>query len=111
MWFYIGLPVTLTGLVVYTMVLVNWATAPLNEPVSRGMYRYSRHPMYVTFIVFLLGISIATASWVFLLFSILFGIGCAAFVDVEERSCLQQYGKSYRKYMDRTPRWIGMPKS
>jgi hypothetical protein len=31
--------------------------------------------------------------------------------EAQERSCLEMYGDAYREYMDRTPRWIGMPKS
>ena len=109
-WFYVGLPITLIGLIAYTIVLVNWATTPLDNQVSRGLYRYSRHPMYVTMFVFLLGLGIVTASWVLLLLFIVFVVGCVVFVHVEEQSCLEQYGDSYRKYMNRTPRWIGIPK-
>jgi protein-S-isoprenylcysteine O-methyltransferase Ste14 len=29
----------------------------------------------------------------------------------EERWCLEKYGDAYREYMNRTPRWIGLPKS
>ena len=111
MWFYVGLPITLIGLVTSTVVLVNWFTTPLNAPVSRGLYRYSRHPMYVTIFVFLLGLGIATASWILLLFFIVFVVGCVTFANVEEQGCLQKYGESYREYMARTPRWIGIPKS
>ena len=110
-WFYVGLPITLIGLIAYTIVLVNWATTPLSNHVSRGLYRYSRHPMYVTMFVFFLGMGIVTASWVLLLLFIVFVVGCVVFVNVEEQSCLQKYGDSYREYMNRTPRWIGLPKS
>jgi protein-S-isoprenylcysteine O-methyltransferase Ste14 len=109
-WFYVGLPITLIGLIAYTIVLVNWATTPLDNQVSIGLYRYSRHPMYVTIFVFLLGLGIVTASWVLLLLFIVFVVGCVIFANVEEQSCLQRYGDSYREYMVRTPRWVGMPK-
>ena len=110
-WFYVGLPITLIGLIAYTIVLVNWATTPLDNQVSRGLYRYSRHPMYVTMFVFLLGLGIVTASWVLLLLFIVFVVGCVVFVNVEEQGCLQKYGGSYREYINSTPRWIGIPKS
>jgi len=32
-------------------------------------------------------------------------------VNAEERFCLEKYGDAYREYMNRTPRWIGFPKS
>ena len=109
-WFYVGLPITLIGFITGIIVLVNWASSPLGEPVVRGLYRYSRHPMYVTTFVFLLGISIATASWVFLLFTILLTAACVYFATAEEGGCLKQYGNTYREYMNKTPRWIGIPK-
>jgi protein-S-isoprenylcysteine O-methyltransferase Ste14 len=29
----------------------------------------------------------------------------------EEAMTLEHYGKTYKKYMERTPKWIGFPKS
>jgi len=31
-------------------------------------------------------------------------------VPAEERFCLKQYGDTYREYMNKTPRWLGIPK-
>ena len=42
-WFYVGLPITLIGLVGTIIVFVDWANTPAGEPVTRGIYRYSRH--------------------------------------------------------------------
>ena len=110
-WFYVGLPITLIGLIAYTIVLVNWATTPLDNQVSRGLYRYSRHPMYVTMFVFLLGLGIVTASWVLLLLFIVFVVGCVVYANVEEQSCLDKWGDTYREYVNKPPRWIGIAKS
>ena len=112
-WFYVGLPITLVGLAGSLAVLVSWAITPAGKPVTRGFYRYSRHPMYVTMFLLLLGVSIASVSWVFLLFAIISGVGVTRpyFVKIEEAQCLGHYGAAYREYMNRTPRWIGIPKS
>jgi protein-S-isoprenylcysteine O-methyltransferase Ste14 len=110
-WFYVGLPITLIGFVAGVVVILNWAASPRGEPVTNGLYRYSRHPMYATSFAFLLGVSIATASWVFLLFAILFVAASFYFAPIEERSCLEKYGDAYRQYMHRTPRYIGIPQS
>jgi len=110
-WFYIGLPITLIGFITGVMVILNWAASPRGKPVTNGLYRYSRHPMYVTAFVFFLGVSIATASWVFLLFTILLIAASFYFAPLEEQSCLEKYGDAYREYMDRTPKYIGIPKS
>jgi protein-S-isoprenylcysteine O-methyltransferase Ste14 len=111
MWFYVGLAVTIIGLITQSIVVMNWISTPPDEPVIRGLYRYSRHPMYITGFIFYLGISIASASWVFLLFSLVFTVVSFAIASAEEKSCLEQYGNTYREYMNRTPRWIGIPKS
>ena len=110
-WFYVGVPITLIGLAGMIVVMVNWANTPPNEPIIEKFYRYSRHPMYVTSFILYLGISIATASWLFALFLIIFTVGAVTFAGFEEQGCLEQYGDAYREYMNRTPRWIGIPKS
>jgi protein-S-isoprenylcysteine O-methyltransferase Ste14 len=92
------------------MTVVSWVNTPAGEIVTRGIYRFSRHPIYVTEVLLLLGVSIASASWFFLLFPIIVGFGVAYFIKIEEAQCIGHYGNAYREYMDRTPRWIGMPR-
>ena len=110
-WFYIGLPICLLGLIMFTIAIVNIANIPLDEPFTKGLYRYSRHPMYVTWFLTLIGVGIASASWIFLLFSILSTTLSFVLAIPEERLCLKKYGNAYREYMNRTPRWVGVPKS
>jgi protein-S-isoprenylcysteine O-methyltransferase Ste14 len=110
-WFCTGLPIALIGILTGTIVLMNWANTPPGEPVTRGLYIYSRHPMYITTFLFFLGVSIASASLVFLLVTIIFIVGAVVFIGLEEEQCLEKYGDTYREYMDRTPRWIGIAKS
>jgi len=110
LWFYIGLPITLIGFIAGIIVILNWAVSPPGKPVTTGLYRYSRHPMYVTAFVFFLGVSIITASWVFLLFTILLIAASFYFSPLEEESCLTQFGDAYRDYMNNTPKYLGVPK-
>lgn len=112
MWFYIGLPMSIVGSITFTMVIVTFATTPIDdEPLTKGLYRYSRHPMYVTQLVMFIGVGIASASWVFLLLSTVYTVLSFVHAIPEERSCLEKYGDAYREYMNITPRWIGIPKS
>jgi protein-S-isoprenylcysteine O-methyltransferase Ste14 len=112
-WFYVGLPITLIGLVGTIITFVDWVNTPAGEPVTRGIYRYSRHPMYVTMVLLFLGVSVISASWVFLLFTIMTGMGVTRpyFLKIEEAQCIGHYGAAYLEYMNRTPRWLGIPKS
>jgi protein-S-isoprenylcysteine O-methyltransferase Ste14 len=93
------------------MASVSWATNPLDKPITTGVYSISRHPMDFGNIVAIVGTGIACASWVFLLLGIV-GITLMNMSAVyEERFCLEKFGNAYQEYMNRTPRWIGIPKS
>jgi protein-S-isoprenylcysteine O-methyltransferase Ste14 len=111
LWFYIGLPISLLGIAMYIIVSVNIADTPVDRPVTKGLYRYSRHPMYIASVPALVGAGIASASWLFLLLSVLFVVTHLMNGISEERLCLEAYGSCYQDYLDRTPRWIGPPKS
>jgi len=110
-WFSIGLSIYLLGLILQTIAWMNVATSPVDKPITKGLYRYSRHPMYVNLPLIFIGTSIASASWLFLLLSIILIITHLYNGIAEERVCLKAYGDAYREYMNRTSRWIGIPKS
>jgi len=110
-WFPIGLVIFLLGLVTLTIATIDFATTPINEPVGRGVYRYSRHPMYAALILMYFGTGIASASWIFLLVTVAWVVLFSISAKDEERYCLGRYGQAYREYADRTPRWLGIPKT
>ena len=111
LWFYIGLPVFLVGLVILAVATANFATAPAEKPAMQGAYSFSRHPLYLSMFIIYIGTSIATASWVFFLLGMANTFWMRTETLVEERYCLERYSDTYREYMNRTPRWIGIPKS
>jgi protein-S-isoprenylcysteine O-methyltransferase Ste14 len=110
-WFYAGLTIYLVGLVMFLTAIVNIATTPQGQPFTQGMYRYSRNPMLFAGLIIFVGVSVASASWVFLLLSVIVMIAQTYQVIAEERGCLVTYGGKYQEYLNRTPRWIGIPKS
>jgi len=110
-WFYAGFTTYLVGLVMLLTSIVNISTTPLGQPFTKGMYRYSRHPMMFSESITFVGVSVASASWIFLLLSVVIIILQTSQAVAEERGCLETYGDKYKEYMNRTPRWIGIPKS
>jgi len=110
-WFYIGLVIFISALVMSLMTTISFATTPVDKPVTSGIYRISRHPIYFSGFLLNLSIGIVCASWVIMLCAILWIVFFHIVVPTEERFLIGQYGDAYREYMNRTPRWIGMPKS
>ncbi len=111
-WFYIGLPISILGIVMTLMAGISFATAALDRPMTKGVYSVSINPMYFGGFMEYVGIGISCLSWVFLLCAVVwiisFHIGV---VQSEEPYLIEKYGDAYREYMNRTPRWIGIPKS
>jgi protein-S-isoprenylcysteine O-methyltransferase Ste14 len=111
LWVSAGLLIYLLGMLGMILALLSFHNTPVDKPVTKGVYRISRHPMYVGQILIYISISIACLSWIFLLPVIVAAILESYIVTAEERICLNQYGDAYREYMDRIPRWLGIPKS
>jgi protein-S-isoprenylcysteine O-methyltransferase Ste14 len=110
-WFYVGLPVYLVGILMFLSAFITAAKTPMDQIFTQGMYRYSRHPLYLSFLFIFVGIGVASASWLFLLLSMGWMVFPISQVTSEERGCLEAFGIEYQEYMDRTPKWLGFPKS
>lgn len=105
-WFYTGLIIYVMGIIPLIMAYHNYATTPLNEPIVKGIYRKSRNPIYFFTSIMFLGAIIASASWLMLVLAILYSIVGHYIILAEERYCLREYGESYNKYMNQTPRYF-----
>jgi protein-S-isoprenylcysteine O-methyltransferase Ste14 len=110
LWFYAGLTVWILSEVMSLITFVSFGTTPLDGLVTKGTYRISRNPVCLSGFLANLGIGIACASWVFLLYAVADIILMHISIGSEERFLLKKYGAPYREYMDSTPRWIGIPK-
>ena len=94
------------GLTGFIIALFNFRNTPFDEPVSRGLYRVSRHPQIVMLFIVGSGIGIAIGSLFVLFIQILSAFLGRSRVLMEEQACLERYGDSYRIYMERVPRYI-----
>jgi protein-S-isoprenylcysteine O-methyltransferase Ste14 len=110
-WFYVGLIIYLLGVIIETIAMQNFFTTAVDKPVNKGIYRFSRNPMYFGIFLIFLGTSIACVSLIFLMLTTVFIILSHIVVVYEERFCTQKYGDSYREYLNRIPRWIGIAKT
>jgi protein-S-isoprenylcysteine O-methyltransferase Ste14 len=111
LWFLAGFLIYLLGAGIWTVALLNFLTTAVDMPVTKGVYGFLRNPMYFGAFLMFGGTGLACISWVFLLLAAVFIVLSHVVVVSEERACLKRYGVSYQEYMNRTPRWLGIPKS
>ena len=89
----------------------NWSvTLEIREKhklVTRGLYRFIRHPMYASFLLIALAQAFLLPNWVAGL-SGLVGLAILFFmrINVEERMMLDTFGEEYRVYSGKTKRII-----
>jgi protein-S-isoprenylcysteine O-methyltransferase Ste14 len=108
-WFYIGLFIFIPGLLLLFFSTFDFMTTPVDQMIQKGVYKFSRHPMYLATFLICLGSGIASASWIFVLLSIILMVGFHYEARLEERYCLEKYKDLYRGYMKRVPMWFGIP--
>ena len=111
LWFYVGLPICLLALVIGFSSVISFITTPFDKLVTKGTYKFSRNPICLAGFLLDLGIGLACASWVFILYAMVDLVLMNTMLKAEERFLLKKYGDAYRKYTNKTPRWIGLPKS
>ena len=104
--FVVGVILILLGLAGLVKALFDFKITPLNEPVTRGLYRTSRHPQIVMSSLVLLGACIAIGSWLALAFWAVARLLEHFGIVAEEEICLEQYGDAYRIYLKRVPRYF-----
>jgi protein-S-isoprenylcysteine O-methyltransferase Ste14 len=74
--------------------------------VTTGPYRWVRHPFYVCAALFTLAVFLVSANAFFLITGGLLLLLLAVRSRVEEANLLNRFGDDYRKYMDRTGRFL-----
>ena len=109
-WVWAGLVVFIVGLAVLVLATVAVSKTPPGEPFAAGVYRYSRHPMYLSMLLVYLSVSIAALSWLFFLVTVATYFLQSYQARKEETGCCVRFGKPYRDYLAVTPKWLGAPR-
>jgi len=71
-WLYVGLPICFLALIMNLITAVSFATTPLDGLVTKGTYRISRNPISFGGFLTYVGIGIACASWIYLIYAVVF---------------------------------------
>jgi protein-S-isoprenylcysteine O-methyltransferase Ste14 len=104
--FIAGLVLYVIGIIGLVVAMLNFRDTPPDQPVTRGIYKISRHPQIFSLFIFILGVCMAIGSWPALLALLLSRLFQHFGILAEEKVCLKRYGESYRAYMERVPRYF-----
>jgi protein-S-isoprenylcysteine O-methyltransferase Ste14 len=112
----LALAPALAGLAIYLWCALDFARAagtpapidPPKELVARGLYRFSRNPMYVG-VLSLIGAQALYfgSAWLALYTAAIFVLFHSFVVFYEEPTLARSFGTAYEHYRGTVPRWIG----
>jgi len=105
---------------VLTLPAAHWVLSSLGKNVSetvltkkdhvlvtRGPYRWIRHPLYTTGIAIFIALGLVQASWLILLLAVIgFVLIQLVVIPAEERALTAKFGDRYRDYMTGTGRML-----
>jgi protein-S-isoprenylcysteine O-methyltransferase Ste14 len=128
---YAGVVAMLLGFGIYTLCVLRflldgggtpaiWFTKPIsfligeepNKLVIRGLYRFSRNPMYLGVVCFVLGEAIWFQKSILFLYAVgLWFCFHLVVVFLEEPHLKKRMGQDYTQFVSKVPRWIRVPKT
>jgi protein-S-isoprenylcysteine O-methyltransferase Ste14 len=109
-WFYIGFSGYIFGVWLLLVATINFMNTPGDQLIKEGVYKFSRHPMYLATFLICLGSGIAAASGIFIVLSIFLALCLRYEALLEEKYCTHLYEDQYIEYKNKVPRWLGLPK-
>ncbi len=75
--------------------------------ITDGSFRWSRNPMYLGFVLMLVGAGVLMGTLAPLVVAALFAMTCDLwYIRVEERAMQVTFGDAYEAYCQKTRRWI-----
>jgi len=111
-----SLVLVLVGGTIYLWCLWDFATfgrgtpAPVDSPkrlVVRGLYRYTRNPMYVGVLAVILGWAVLFQAFALVPYAIAVGAVVHLFIILYEEPHLRRvFGTEYEEYCSRVGRWL-----
>jgi protein-S-isoprenylcysteine O-methyltransferase Ste14 len=82
---------------------------PPNHLVIQGLYRFSRNPMYVAQVAYLLGLFVYRGELALALYAAIYAaVIHTSVVRSEEPELRQRFGEEYVRYTREVPRWISI---
>ena len=82
------------------------ATRKEHQLVTKGPYRWVRHPLYTIGSSLFIAFGMMADNWFVMLLGILAFVAMASRTPKEEANLIEKFGDEYRQYMKRTGRYL-----
>jgi protein-S-isoprenylcysteine O-methyltransferase Ste14 len=112
---YLGITLIISGLVIARTISRSFSKVDTEihtfkkprQLVTNGLFKYSRNPIYLSFVVILIGLNILLGSitpWGVVLIFVL--VTNYWYIPVEEKNMQEEFGQEYADYKRKVRRWI-----
>lgn len=105
-WCYAGLITYALGILLCLISVSDFANPAESGISCKGLYRFSRNPMYVAYFICFLGCVLLTQSLLLLIILLVFQVSAHWIILSEERWCIKEFGEEYKNYMNKVRRYI-----
>lgn len=113
-YIYLGIVLMIVGIVLVVKASVKCKKAGNNfdlkskssKLVISGIYSYSRNPMYLGMLLWLIGIAVLLGTLSPFIYTVVFFVLTNYMIFLEERKLEQVYGDEYLVYKSNVRRWI-----
>ena len=111
---YIGILFCYMGLILFLWALISFGQAwrigidenNADELITKGIFRYSRNPVFLFMDLYFVGIMLVYPNIVFIIIAIGAIIGIHLQILREEKFLLKKFGEKYIEYQNQTRRYI-----
>ena len=94
------------GLVALFITIINFSFPNDIGLNTKGIYRFSRNPMYVSYFFYFVGMALLTQSVLLFCMVLIFQTSAHWIILAEERECIKKFGISYEQYMKKVRRYL-----
>ena len=102
----LGGSIYLVGVLLLLVSTIDFAKSTKQELRTRGIYRFSRNPMYVGYFLFFFGCVLMTESMILFVSLICFQVSSHWIILSEERWCQEKFGEEYLSYKGNVRRYF-----
>ena len=85
---------------------ISFVTADKDKLITKGVYKYSRNPIYLIYSLIILSTVFLNGTWLYLIFFFVYLFSTYFTISVEESYLIKKYPDEYKNHLAKTPRYF-----